>query len=366
MLTRAEVIRQLQDHARRRGSPTARWLVRHDALTYRSLLVHFASVSAARAAAVVAVPRRRRRWSRARVLDELRRLGRRRDLKITAKGLADAGYAGLVSAARTYLRSLPRARRLAGLPDPPFAGGVRERWDDDRVIHEIQHRHRAKLPLAVTKVPRKLVDAACKYCGSWGEAIEMAGLDYEAVRLRRAAWRRDDVLVALRVARNRNSGGGSPGRPGAVLSRHARRWFGSLRDAALAAGVDPEALRRRVRWTRQDVVDGLRRLARDRPALTITELRRMKLGVAAERRFGSVVTALERADIEHWPRRDVAPLPSRQELLRELRARRRRGDPLRYTDVAAQQPRLHRAVRKHFGSWSDALEAAGIRAIRPR
>jgi hypothetical protein len=358
-LTRDEVIVRLQTYTAQHGTPTSRWLKQHDALAYRSLLMHFESIAAARKAALVPSPEHRRRWSRTRVLEELRRLARQPRLSVTTRGLYSAGYSGLVSAARKYVGSLPRARRLAGVPEPSSTGGKRERWDEDRVIHEIHARHRGNLPLAVTKVPRNLVDAACKYCGSWREAIEMAGLSYDAVRLRRASRRRDEVLEALRAA-SATAHGGTPVQLGKVLSRQARRWFGDVRTAAVAAGIEPERVLHRLRFTRDDIRSGLRRLAAERPAMTISELRRTRLGVAAERRHGSLAAALESVGIAGWPRRLVLALPAREEMLRALHARRRRGAALRYSGVLADEPRLVRAVVKQFGSWRAGLEAAGL------
>jgi hypothetical protein len=227
------------------------------------------------------------------------------------------------------------------------------------VIHEIRARHRGNLPLAVTKVPRKLVDAACKHCGSWREAIEMAGLSYDAIRLRRSSRRRDEVLEALRAA-STAAHGRTPAQIGKVLSRQARRWFGDVRTAAIAAGIDPARVLHRLRFTRDDIRAGLRGLAGEHPAMTITELRRTKLGVAAERHHGSLAAALEIAGISGWPRRLVIALPQREELLRTLRARSRRGAALRYSSVLTDEPRLVRAVVKRFGSWRAGLEAAGL------
>jgi hypothetical protein len=364
LYTRAEALARLRAHAARGASPSSRWLARHDRTTYRSLLAHFDTISAARAAARVAEPARERKWSQVRVIETLRRLGRRRRLRITAKGLVNAGYSGLLTAAAKYVGSLPRARKLAGIPAPPAASWKVERWNDDRVIHEIRARRRANRSLAVTKAPGKLVWAAIQHCGSWREAIEMAGLDYSAVRLRRAPWRKEEVLDALRATVKR--AGGAPARLSRLLSKQALRWFGDLRTAAVAAGVDPGAFATRPRLTTREVEAQLRRLARKRPTMTVAELRRTKLGTAAERRYGGLVGVLKRLGLEGWPRRLLTPLPSREGLLRQLHARRRRGESLIQRDVITSEGRLLRAAIKHFGSWPAAMQAAGLRVVLGR
>jgi hypothetical protein len=62
------------------------------------------------------------------------------------------------------------------------------------------------------------------------------------------------------------------------------------------------------------------------------------------------------------PRAPARPLPEPDELLRLIRGRNRRGESLRREDSSRQEPRLVRAADKHFGSWRDAVEAAGFRA----
>jgi hypothetical protein len=54
-------------------------------------------------------------------------------------------------------------------------------------------------------------------------------------------------------------------------------------------------------------------------------------------------------------------LPGARELLGLIRARNRQSKPMRREDVRRDDPRLLRAAAKHFGSWRDAVEAAGFR-----
>jgi len=70
-------------------------------------------------------------WSKERVIDELRRIHRRGRVRITSYALSAAGYQGLVSAIYLRIGSIPRARRLAGIPDPGYrAPDTIHRWDE--------------------------------------------------------------------------------------------------------------------------------------------------------------------------------------------------------------------------------------------
>ena len=169
-------------------------------MTYRSALAHFGGIASARTHAGVA-PRSSAFWSQERVIDELRRIQLRGRVRITSHALSAAGYHGLVSAIYVCIGSVPRARRLAGIPDPGYRPPYEIlRWDEDTVISEIRARYRRKQSLARTKVPLTLREAAERYCGGWPAAIEMAGFDYESIRLRRRTWTREELIAQVRAA----------------------------------------------------------------------------------------------------------------------------------------------------------------------
>ncbi|MGH7635743.1 MAG: hypothetical protein ACRENC_18595, partial [Gemmatimonadaceae bacterium] len=85
---------------------------------YLSLLHHFGSFEAAREAAnVPAPPLAQQFWNEQLVIEELQK-AHRAGIRLTIKGLSAAGMRGLANAARDYCGGLPRARRLARVPDP--------------------------------------------------------------------------------------------------------------------------------------------------------------------------------------------------------------------------------------------------------
>ena len=287
-------------------------------------------------------------------------------MRITANGLLGRGYAGLLGAIGRYIGSVPRARRLAGLPDPTRRESPIELWNEDRVVHEIRARQRANLPLAPSKVPPKLRSAAVDHCGSWRNAIEMAGLDYHATRLHSVPLSRDEVLERLRAAARANRRGVGSSGISRLLQRGARRLFGSIRNAVIAAGLEPTAVLRRVILARQDIPDELRRLARERPDMTLSELGHTKSGYAAIKYYGRLSIALARAGIQGWPRSTRRTAPPRDDLLPVLRLRHRRGDSLRLEDVTREHQRLVDVARERFGSWRAALKAAGVPVPGPK
>jgi hypothetical protein len=301
------------------------------------------------------------------VIDELRHIHRAGRVRMTANGLVDAGHAGLVAACHTYAGSFRRARRLARIPDPGRALPHEiERWDHDRVISEIRVAHRAGKPLSFMQAPRKLRVAGQYYYGTWRGAIEAAGFDYARIRLAPEPRTRDEVLATLRDgARSNRVGIGSDGFVRRPVMQAARRMFGSFRNAIISAGLDPEIVLHRTARSDHEIRSILQRLAIEWPAMTISELRKHRIGSMIANRFESVDAALRRFGFHDWPKRLIGPPLSAEDVLAGLRRQRRRGQSLRSADVIRDDARLYRAARKHFGTWGQALRAAGFGAARP-
>ena len=125
---------------------------------------------------------------------------------------------------------------------------VFERWDEDRVIAEIRDRHRDGESLASSKVPTKLYLAAKRHCGGWPAALEIAGLDYDEIRLSRRPWTREDVLARIKraaheLAHNRNAP--AMYRLIAQIQNPIMRLFGNVKRRHMVSTRCPLPLRER-------------------------------------------------------------------------------------------------------------------------
>jgi hypothetical protein len=301
--SRDQLAREFAAIARRLGAaPRERDLPRQLAVQLRA---RFGSIDAARRAAAIAPRSRARVWSRERVIAEVRRLSRR-GLPIRCRDLVDAGHHPLVLALYRYIGSILRTRILARVPEPPRRKGEREAWDEDRVVEEILLLADERRPLAYSKVDPRLIAAAVRYFGSWQVALEVAGFDYDSVRLTRGAYSEEE-LVRL-----------------------------------------------------------LRRLAREEPDLTIGELHHRSYAMAFKRTFGSVEAAVRAAGLSSWPARLVQPRLSRRELVARLRARRRLGLPVYRSAIVDADSRVYSSAIAHYGSWAAALRAAGVKSDSPK
>lgn len=222
---------------------------------------------------------------------------------MTANALIAAGHTGLASAIHKYIGSFERARRLAKIPSPGrLSPSTIETWDEQTVIDVITQRRRDGESLAYKQVPTKLVDAALYYCGSWKNAIEMAGLDYAEIRRSSPAWSRADIIAGLRqAAHSGRKGVGADGAMHEALYLAATRTFGSVYEALRAARVDPARVLVRVQLDDDELGQAVRRLVREHPTMTLGDIQSAPLGRRVLRRFGSIDAGMRALGIRWKP-----------------------------------------------------------------
>ncbi len=228
-------------------------------------------------------------------------------------------------------------------------------WNHERVICEIQYRHRAGLPLTyVWRDWPGLYRAAQRYCGNWQQAVLEAGLSPRPFR----RWSKERVVKELRAWYREPQREHDDWDHG--LFSAATRYCGSWKQALQAAGLEPKRYRT---WTRQRVIAAIQdRHVRGLP-ITRIERRNRSLATAARYYFGGWRDALEAAGLgEHYQPvrspRDWHP----QSVVAEIQECHQQGLPL--TKVWQQDPTLYSAAKKQFGSWRAALQAAGFQATR--
>ncbi|MGA2497582.1 MAG: hypothetical protein ABSH20_07560 [Tepidisphaeraceae bacterium] len=206
----------------------------------------------------------------------------------------------LVSAAAYHFGSFRQAVEESGFD---YADVTRRpRWSAKRIVELIGKARRAGQELnwgAVSKRHDELGHAAFaslqkRLFGSWNKALAAAGVDVGKVALYRR-WTKDALTAAIgtlhRAGRPMSSGDLQKSDPG--IHAAALRLFGSYDAALKAARVEPAAVRRRRRWTRDSILTELRSLARKRPDFSGKLIRASYSALygAAIRRFGSFKAA---------------------------------------------------------------------------
>ena len=163
----------------------------------------------------------------------------------------------------------------------------------------------------------------------------------------------------------------------------ARRHFGSWNKAVLAAGVKPTKLLRVIPWNEERVIEAILTRALRNESLAARVVEPRSLVEAGHRFFGgwaAAVTAagLDLATTEPPPRgtkrsrlasarasgttkAKVTRVPwNKERVVASLLARLREQKPIYSNALARDERSLYHAARRYFGSWNQAMLAAGL------
>ncbi len=203
---------------------------------------------------------------------------------------------------------------------------------------------------------------------SWDDALDAAGIERRSGDESGVQYATDDLLAELRrladvLARPPTTTEMSE--LGDYSPNTYRRRFGSWTDALAEAGFDPERAvtpAKRNQIPTEDLLAELRQLADESgtpPTFQEVQTESEYSGATYLNRFESWNDALEAAGLE--PRRSRRDGLSRRELVRELRnLAASLGRRPRRKDMEERGPFAGMTYYNRFGSWTDALDAAGL------
>lgn len=177
------------------------------------------------------------------------------------------------------------------------------------------------------------------------------------------------------------------------LMRAARRLYESLSAAIIAAGADPLMLRTFPPWTKERIIEAILTRALRNESLRSHSVRPKSLSSAGFRIFGSWEQALAAVGLdskryrklgpdesqackatrparhaktqnllhkEGSPQRRSSPYPTDESVLNAIRTRTNERQSNSAMPVYRENLPLYRAARRFFGSWRNALAAAGL------
>jgi len=240
-----------------------------------------------------------------------------------------------------------------------------QRWTKEKIIEALRQRARNKEELAQAYVSNSLRSAAAFYFGSYAGAIEAAGLNYEEIRVRPPKWERAQIILKLQEL----AAAGVQLNCARILE-HAEgyyssvlREFGSTEAALKAAGVEYYG---KVKWNRQKVLDELRQLQREGKDLAYSRVQPGNPGLAraAGDLFGGYRRAVEALGIKYVRPRTAQW--SQERILSELRSLVDSGVEANGAGIRRANSRLFAACRAYFVRLSEALDLAGIPYQKPR
>lgn len=257
----------------------------------------------------------------------------------------------IYDAAVSHFGTWTNALSAVGIERP-----ARRKWTKQEVLEAIHARQRAGLSLKnVFQSDKKLYAATYRRFGSWHNALEAAGIESKPHK----KWTKERVLKELHAAHRVTT---NVRKLDAALSGAARRYFGSLRQARLVAGLQ----RRTKKWSREKVIEVIQnRYVQGLPIHQPNWNGDRPLASAATYYFGSwnnalLAAGLEQAIVETAPR----PVWTREKVIRAIQERHQRG--LTIHGVCQRDRPLFNAANAHFGCWSKALLAAGFQPLPRR
>ena len=221
--------------------------------------------------------RKNMRWTSEQVLGEIR-AWRDRGEPLYANHVR-LNFQELLAASIRYYGSWQKAVEMAGIPYDQ----VRKyrKWSNEAIIQEIRNLHAQGVDLSFRAMAlsqhNSMVYAAIrpKYFGSWKTALEAAGLESEEI-YRYRSWEETDILEEIRRLKSEGAdlSSKSMDENSNRLIATARRRFGNWGRALERAGINYDEVRRRKRWTRETVVEGILELKKQGIPLITPEVKR--------------------------------------------------------------------------------------------
>ena len=309
-----------------------------------------------------------RKWSKEKIRLMIRKLYNT-EINLDTKSVRESNN-DLLRAAHSYFGGWGEALRSSGI-DSDTIMKRRPRWTKIELLEAIKQLNESGSRLDRTSLIEigkgKLYAAGRSLCGSWGQAVIEAGVDPKIAfeRKRISKWAKDEIINQIkRLSETTQNLAASDLRTSRYdLYRAALRYFGNWTEALKAAGLDYIKIVKKEHWSKEKILKEIHSLHKDGIPLTQTSLKsrnRYQLYDSAVRYFGNWTEALEAAKldnlairkIEHW---------SKEKILKEIDSLYKSGIPLTQISLKARNRRkLVLAAIRHFGGWTEALEAAGV------
>jgi hypothetical protein len=247
-------------------------------------------------------------------------------------------------------------------------------WTNDEIIKALKKFYAQGRDLSYNGMAARqqsLVSAAAYHFGSYRKAVERAGIDYASVT-RRPRWTKQSIITLIKNAKRDDEDlhwsavtqrRDDLGR--AAFASLQPRLFGSWDRALTAAGLDADDVNRYRKWNRESVVFDLKSRSKDHEPLNSGAIQREDPGLhaAAVRHFGSYDAALRAAKIDPQKVRERKRW-DKAAVIKALKSAKKLGKQLSDSVIRRDQPALYGAAVRMFGSFTAARTAAGVKFSR--
>ncbi|QOV91499.1 hypothetical protein [Humisphaera borealis] len=247
-------------------------------------------------------------------------------------------------------------------------------WTKDEIVKAVKKLYAQGRDLsynAMASRQQALVSAAAYHFGSYRTAVEKAGVDYAEVT-RRPRWTRQKIIALIKAARRKDDDlhwsavtkrRDELGR--AAFASLQPRLFGSWDRALTASGLDADDVNRYRKWDREHILFELKGRYKGHEPLNSGAIQRDDPGLhaASVRHFGSYDAALKAAKIDPVKVRERKRW-DKAEVIKSIKAAKRSGKKLSDSSIRKEEPALYGAAVRLFGSFTLARTAAGVKFVR--
>ncbi len=261
---------------------------------------------------------------------------------------------------------------------------MRQKWSKEKIVATIKDIHSCNQPLNYCHVHRenpRLMKAAIRYFGGWAQAIAAAGLDYSQLQLDYSQLRKElprrpprswsKTAIVAEIIRRASQGMSIRHRDvfledrrlcsAAMLHFGKRGWA----QARVLAGFEPTDPIPWKIWNEQTVCEEILRLHKNGIALNTEALKESAYAhvhSAGREVFGSWKKAIKAAGLDYSKIRKGRQRGwwTKARILMCIKKLEKRGVRLSMGTVRLSAGALVAQAVVRFGSWSQAVEAAGI------
>jgi hypothetical protein len=255
-------------------------------------------------------------------------------------------------------------------------------WDEETVVAAIRGEiiagNEVSYFATFKRVP-SLLRAGVRTFGSWRNAIEATGLNYDDIKKYRT-WSEERVIAVIQAHAEEGhdlSWRSTFATLDPSLAAAALNYFDDWHKALEAAGLNPELIAKYKRWSLESIEEELRLRVEEGAGVGYTSFKETQRGIidATYRRVesfaefrNSVVgeppkTIKELKIIENNPsikKSKKRELWTKEKIVLEIKNRANQNIPLYYKAIFVENRSLLRAGERHFGKWSKAIEEAGL------
>jgi hypothetical protein len=314
------------------------------------------------------VRQRRGYWTRAVVLDEIRRWKAQEDA--AHPRAVTRHYSALHNQVRKFFGSWEKGCRAAGVDphSPRLSGQPRGRWTKDKVLAWVKKRIARGGSLLVKDIPGDLHNfVVYHFDKNWTEFVESFGVTYPGFRPRRSFWTKEKLIDEIRrwAAEGHRTNVKSVSREYQSLLHQARKYYKSWDTARAAAGVEvtraPRGAARR--FTPEELLEAIRqwKAAGNLTNQNTVQSQNFTLLYYGRKYFKTWRGACAAAGVEvTCLPRHPPPRWTPQELLDEIRRWKAAGHLTNQDSVNRENRTLLTYAFKYFKTWRAACAAAGV------